>query len=289
MAKKAQVKGTSRTGQLTREGFLSTQLEAPDTPDYVVVELRYESPVAYSTKFAAPAAAAPQADTLNNVLEKYDIKAMRSHFGLQLQGRRADRRRSHAAAGTGAEEVREERDGHGVHPERIRPDRPEERAATHRRSRRELNEEGPVWKAFVAPRPVPAVASGSRGRKPQLRAFAGLPLFTPPNGIGAMEVWASGGAKGKGVTICDIEGNWNRSHEDLPSGISLIGGTVINDLGWRNHGTAVLGEMISMPTSGAPSASATPPRRSSTRRSSTAYSTPPARSPMRRAASRPAT
>ena len=47
------------------------------------------------------------------------------------------------------------------------------------------------------------------------------------------------------MTICDIEGNWNRAHEDLPSGIPLIGGTLINDIGWRNHGTAVLGEMIS--------------------------------------------
>ena len=49
------------------------------------------------------------------------------------------------------------------------------------------------------------------------------------------------------MTICDIEGNWNRSHEDLPSGITLIGGTVINELGWRNHGTAVLGEIVAKP------------------------------------------
>ncbi len=32
-----------------------------------------------------------------------------------------------------------------------------------------------------------------------------------------------------------------------PSGIPLLGGTVINNLGWRNHGTAVLGEMVSIP------------------------------------------
>jgi hypothetical protein len=48
------------------------------------------------------------------------------------------------------------------------------------------------------------------------------------------------------VTICDIEGAWNLNHEDLPAGIKLIGGTMINDLGWRNHGTAVLGEMVSV-------------------------------------------
>ena len=57
------------TGRHTKAGFVSTDFEAPDIPDYVVVELRYESPVAFSrSKFAAPAAAAPQADTLNNVL-----------------------------------------------------------------------------------------------------------------------------------------------------------------------------------------------------------------------------
>jgi subtilisin family serine protease len=48
------------------------------------------------------------------------------------------------------------------------------------------------------------------------------------------------------VTICDIEGAWKLDHEDLPPGINLIGGTMIDNLGWRNHGTAVLGEMVSI-------------------------------------------
>jgi len=65
-----------------------------------------------------------------------------------------------------------------------------------------------------------------------------------------MEVWSLPGAKGKGITICDIEGNWNLTHEDLPAGISHIGGTLIPDIGWKNHGTAVLGEMISRPGDG---------------------------------------
>src|SRR5262249_26511454 len=72
-------------------------------------------------------------------------------------------------------------------------------------------------------------------------------LHSAQNGIGAMAVWPLVGGKGKGVTICDIEGNWNLAHEDLPSNVQLIGGTVINDIGWRNHGTAVLGEMVSKP------------------------------------------
>jgi subtilisin family serine protease len=61
-----------------------------------------------------------------------------------------------------------------------------------------------------------------------------------------MEAWKKFESKGKGVTICDIEGNWNFKHEDLPR-VKQIGGTLVNDIGWRNHGTAVLGEMVSKP------------------------------------------
>ena len=61
-----------------------------------------------------------------------------------------------------------------------------------------------------------------------------------------MEAWAKFNARGKGVRICDIEGNWNFKHEDLPRP-TLIGGTLIPNLSWKNHGTAVLGEMVSRP------------------------------------------
>ena len=49
------------------------------------------------------------------------------------------------------------------------------------------------------------------------------------------------------ITICDLEGAWNLAHQDLPAGIKLLGGTMLTDPGWVNHGTAVLGEMISVP------------------------------------------
>ena len=82
MAKKRK-KVATRTGRQTKAGFVSADTEAPDIPDYVLVELRYESPVAYTrTRFSAPAAASSQAETLNNVLAKYDIETLRSHFGL---------------------------------------------------------------------------------------------------------------------------------------------------------------------------------------------------------------
>jgi hypothetical protein len=58
------------TGLLTRQGFVSAPIGEPDVRDYVVVELRYESPVAFTrSKFVAPPTPAPDADSLNQVLE----------------------------------------------------------------------------------------------------------------------------------------------------------------------------------------------------------------------------
>ena len=66
-ARKSRSSGATKT----RAGFLSTATSDTDLPDYVVVELRYEAPVAFSAKrFAAPAAAEPQADSLNEALAK---------------------------------------------------------------------------------------------------------------------------------------------------------------------------------------------------------------------------
>ena len=247
MAKRTK-KVSSQTGRETKAGFVSTEIEAPDIPDYVVVELRYESPVAFTrSRFAAPAAAAPQADTLNNVLAKYDIEAVRSQFGLPAA---AVRGRVEVAATLPPEPEPKKFAKKGMDTEFIQSGFVQivpKKTSDARKLAREMNQKGPVWKAYVAPRPVPAaVLNGSQAGSRNFEPSQGY-LHSAPNGIGAMEVWSLAGAKGAGVRICDIEGNWNRTHEDLPSGISLVGGTVINDLGWRNHGTAVLGEMVSIP------------------------------------------
>src|SRR6266545_3195595 len=247
MPKNPKAKG--QTGQQTKEGFISTKFEAPDIPDYVVVELRYESPVAYTaSKFAAPAAAAPQAAALNNALAKYDITAIRSHFGLQSSEVRA---RIEVAATLPPEPVPEKFKDKGMDTEFVQSGFAQvvpKYSRDARKIAKELNQKGAVWKAYVAPRPVPAMPTGAAAGSRNFEPSQGY-LYAPPNGIGAAEVWSLAGAKGKNITICDIEGNWNRQHEDLPSGIKLIGGTVINALGWRNHGTAVLGEMVSIPNS----------------------------------------
>ena len=67
-------------------------------------------------------------------------------------------------------------------------------------------------------------------------------LGAAPAGIEAL--WAHGqpGGRGNNVHIIDIEGAWRFSHEDLMQVQGgVVGGTQSTDIGWRNHGTAVIG------------------------------------------------
>jgi subtilisin family serine protease len=239
-------KSPSQRGERTKAGFIPAELSEADVPDYVVVELRYEAPVAFSAaKFAAPAAAAPLADSLNKALAKFDIATLRSHFGLSASAVKA---RTEVAATLPPEPDPKKFAKKGMDTEFIESGFVQvvpKSSADARKIATALNNQKSVWKAYVAPRPVPAMPSGSAAGSRNFEPSQGY-LYDAPNGIGAEEVWSLAGARGKNITICDIEGNWNRQHEDLPTGIPLLGGTVINDLGWRNHGTAVLGEMVSI-------------------------------------------
>ncbi|MCP4386123.1 MAG: S8 family serine peptidase [Hyphomicrobiales bacterium] len=68
-------------------------------------------------------------------------------------------------------------------------------------------------------------------------------LAAAPDGVDARWAWTQAGGRGHDVRIVDLEGNWRFTHEDLMQKQGgVIGGSVINDLGWRNHGTAVIGE-----------------------------------------------
>jgi len=222
-------------------GYVSPGISPPKGPDYIVMELRHDSRVAYSpTAFAGPTEVRKDTDALNKVLSAFRVKRVASHFGMKAT---QIRRRVTAAPPSHDRPV----SGEFAHAGfvQIIPRRKEDLAALTR----ELNRLDSVWKAEVAPRPVPAPApTGSSTVSRNFEPAQGY-LHSPPNGIGAMEVWkqARQSGTGRGITICDIEGNWNRLHEDLPKRIPLIGGTLINDLGWKNHGTAVLGEMVSRP------------------------------------------
>jgi subtilisin family serine protease len=244
MAKKR--RSTSQRGQWTKAGFIPAELSESDIPDYVVVELRYEAPVAFRAgRFAAPAAHAPRAESLNNILAKFEVATVRSQFGLPAPTIRS---RVEVAATLPAEPDPKKFAKKGMDKAFIESGFVQvvpKASADAKKIAKALNRHGSIWRAYVAPRPLPAMPSGSAAGSRNFEPTQGY-LYDPPNGIGAPEVWSLPGAKGKGITICDIEGNWNRAHEDLPTGIPLIGGTVINDLGWRNHGTAVLGEMVSI-------------------------------------------
>lgn len=69
-------------------------------------------------------------------------------------------------------------------------------------------------------------------------------LENAPGGIDAKYAWSLPGGDGNGVTIVDVEGGWRLSHLDLAMlNGGLIGGIPYPEVDWRNHGTAVLGEM----------------------------------------------
>jgi hypothetical protein len=68
-------------------------------------------------------------------------------------------------------------------------------------------------------------------------------LNAAPGGIDAKYAWTVTGGKGLNVKVVDIEGAWRTTHEDMPALFTQLG-TQVTDVGWRNHGTAVLGEIV---------------------------------------------
>ncbi len=68
-------------------------------------------------------------------------------------------------------------------------------------------------------------------------------LGAPPEGVNALAAASTAGALGSGVSLVDVELGWRLSHEDLPAAFLAAGNTSSN-LDNRNHGTAVLGEIV---------------------------------------------
>ncbi len=198
--------------------------------DYVVAELRYNSGVAVSAAgFKAPTAAEHNATALNAILEGFKVKSCGSHFGLHdatLRTRAVDAPRKMPKT------VPTDFAQSGVI--QIIPRRARDCADLARR----LKRHGAVWNAYKAPQPVAAAVS------PNMEPCKGY-LCSSPDGINAFEAWGYWGGMGNGVAVCDIEGNWNFNHEDLPS-ITRYGGDLLPG-DWKDHGTAVLGEIVAKP------------------------------------------
>lgn len=80
--------------------------------------------------------------------------------------------------------------------------------------------------------------------RPATPDFEGLQgyLGPAPSGINARAVWGLPGGRGAGVRVLDIEGAWVWNHEDLKPPF-FTAGTPSGYQFWRDHGTAVMGEM----------------------------------------------
>jgi hypothetical protein len=106
----------------------------------------------------------------------------------------------------------------------------------------ELNASDAVELAFVEPAPEPA--GDIDPPTPNYQPFQDY-RKAAPIGVDADYADSLAGGDGSGIKIIDIEGNWNTTHEDLDKASGgIIAGVPIDDSGWKNHGTAVLGEMI---------------------------------------------
>nr|MEE4267149.1 carboxypeptidase regulatory-like domain-containing protein [Candidatus Krumholzibacteria bacterium] len=119
-----------------------------------------------------------------------------------------------------------------------------------------LNAHPDVELAFLEPRAVPAalgfdaftgrytppaVPNPAKRTAENFQDLQGY-LEQAPLGVGALAMRDIPGQRGDGVTVIDVEGGWLWTHEDLPTPVVELG-VQIDDLSWRNHGTAVMGEI----------------------------------------------
>jgi hypothetical protein len=97
--------------------------------------------------------------------------------------------------------------------------------------------------AAIAPRlelPMPAATTGP---VPDFSSRQGY-LNVAPDGIDARHAWSLPGGRGGGLRIIDIEGGWQFTHVDLRQNSGgIVAGQPFAEQSWRDHGTAVLGEI----------------------------------------------
>ena len=96
--------------------------------------------------------------------------------------------------------------------------------------------------ARPVPRPQPAPVP------PNYQSFQGYlnPASSTPTGIDAQYAWTQTGGTGTGITVCDLEYSWNYNHADITKAVgSQINTNVQDPFNDNNHGTAVIGELVS--------------------------------------------
>ena len=99
--------------------------------------------------------------------------------------------------------------------------------------------ENPMYFMSDSEAPAPTFASSI----PNFEQEQGY-LGPAPGGVDAPSAWRRAGGRGDDVRVIDIEGGWQFAHIDLlENNGGLMGGQSFDDIDWRNHGTAVLGEI----------------------------------------------
>ncbi len=111
-----------------------------------------------------------------------------------------------------------------------------------------LNEHEAVEAAYIKPGAEPAqlnqMAALPQDAPPATPDFSASQIYLGAAAGGIEALWAHGrpGGKGNNIRVIDIEGAWRFSHEDLGANQGgVVGGFQSSNLGWRNHGTAVIG------------------------------------------------
>ncbi|MFH1687026.1 MAG: S8 family serine peptidase [bacterium] len=105
-----------------------------------------------------------------------------------------------------------------------------------------LNQSDDVELAYFAP--IPEVAGDIDPPTPDYEASQDY-LEPAPDGVDAAYAHTQPGGNGAGVKIVDIEINWQTTHEDLEAALGGVIGSYPGASATSDHGTAVLGEMVS--------------------------------------------
>lgn len=106
---------------------------------------------------------------------------------------------------------------------------------------RELNALDEVEIAYFQPRPEVAAFKGA-STAPNFEGGQTY-LDQAPSGVSARAAWSLPGGAGNGIRIFDVEYGWQLTHEDLSKGATAI--VISGNSSDNDHGTAVMGEMVS--------------------------------------------
>lgn len=107
---------------------------------------------------------------------------------------------------------------------------------------RQLEELPDVLHARPVPKPMPPPLPANYESQ---QNYTDPASFTP-TGIDAEYAWTQPGGTGAGVTVCDIEYFWNYDHADVTKAVGSQVNSNVVDAGYGpDHGTAVIGEMVS--------------------------------------------